>query len=115
MSTNNPDFSDTELSVIYAALKERYGKEVETHLADAEIQLDPDSEDHTEVPVVFWREREASFILCKITNKRFTGSFFYNPRDPFRTVQKEFNEAGDCILALLRGQADYEAQRAGNL
>lgn len=115
MSTNNPDFSDTELSVIYAALKERYGKEVETHLADAEIQLDPDSEDHAEVPVVYWREREASFILCKITNKRFTGSFFYNPRDPFRTVQKEFNEAGDCILALLRGQADYEAQRAGNL
>lgn len=115
MSTNIPDFTEAELNVMSAALKERYGKDVETHLADAEIQLDPDSADQTEVPVVFWRERDASLILCKIADERFTGRYFYTPGEQYRTDQPEFDEAGDCILALLRGQADHEAQRADNL
>lgn len=115
MNTNIPDFSEAELDVIATALKERYGKDVETHLADAEIQLDPDNAEQAVLPVVFWRERDASFLLCKIADKRFTGRFFYTPSELFRTEEKEFNEAGVCILALLMGQADNEAQRAGNL
>jgi hypothetical protein len=39
--TQIPDFSDAELAIIHAALEKRYGKPVETELADTELRLDP--------------------------------------------------------------------------
>ena len=71
MSNNIPDFTELELHVVAAALKERYSEDIDLQLADAEMQIDRGND--------------------------------------------EYDEIGDCVLALLVVQADHEAQRAGSI
>lgn len=74
-----PEFGDAELWVIKSALKERYGKDLEVELADSELRLHPDDRELTLCPTVFWQERGASFVLCKVAENRYRSLFFYLP------------------------------------
>jgi len=115
MSNNIPDFTELELHVVATALKERYSEDIELQLADAEMQIDRDSGEKSDCPVVFWRQQGASFIIYKMGDKRYAARYFYTPREQFRPAEDEYDEVGDCVLALLVVQADHEAQRAGSL
>jgi len=115
MSNNIPDFTKLELQVVATALRERYAEVIDLQLADAEMQIDKGSGEKVECPVVFWRQQGASFVVYKMGDKRFAGRYFYTPREQFRPAEDEYDEVGDCVLALLVVQADHEAQRAGSI
>jgi hypothetical protein len=106
-----PDFTDTDLWVVRTTLAERYGKDVELHLADVEIRLTPGSDELTEVPALFWRERDASFMICRLGENRFRPQFFYTPGEQFSTDRDNYDNLAECITALLQCQADDERGR----
>ncbi len=69
--TTISDFTDAEHKHVSALLFERYGKLVPTQLADSELQLGADPAQLTLCPTLYWNERGAHFIVCKVSANRF--------------------------------------------
>jgi hypothetical protein len=112
---NIPDFSDTELQTIQSATEQRWNKEaVELHLADVEMSLNPDDQSLTSCPAVFWQVSDCNFVVIKSGECRYRCQFFYNNNiEPLGTGIKEFDELEQCVITLLRVQADHESIRSG--
>lgn len=106
-----PDFNDTERHVVETTVKERFGKPVEVLVADAEIRLFSDDRELTEVPVLYWQERDCQFVIFKVGDNRYRNQFFYSVKHQFGTGREEYDDIGDCVLTLLRVQADHESMR----
>ncbi len=108
------DFTETERAVVEQTVRERYGKPVDVQVADAEIRMYPDDHALTEVPVLYWAERGCQFVIFKVGEGRYRNQFFYSVREQYGTGRDEYDDIGDCVVTLLRVQADHEAQRAGH-
>jgi hypothetical protein len=113
MSNTIPDFTDVELKLVNQTLLERYGRMVALQTADAEVQLDPESEQLTTCPVIYWEERGAHFVAFKLGPSLFKAQFFYNETTQFGTGKESFDNLGDCVITLLQVQADHEQQMQG--
>ena len=109
-----PDFTDSERWVVEATLKERYGKAVEVQQADVELRLDPSVPELTLCPALVWKERGAGFVLSKVGDSRFRCQFFYSVREQYGTGRVEYDDLLECVVALLKLQADHEVQRQQN-
>jgi hypothetical protein len=110
---NIPDFTEAEQQLISHILLERYKLLVPWQLAEAELQLDPSSEDLTVCPTLYWSQRGAEFIVCKLGDSRFRCQFFYSEQEQFGTGRDIYDDLGDCVVTLLQVQADHERTRAG--
>ena len=111
MTGNIPDFSDTEKQRVASLLERRYGRTVVMELADSELQLEPDAP-LTSCPTLYWAERGAHFVVCKVARNRYRCQFFYTDAEQFGTGRNEYDDLGECALALLRVQSDHERERA---
>ena len=107
-----PDFTETELKLVSASLFERYGKLVPFQLADSELQLDAASEELTLCPTIYWTERGAQFVVCKVAVDRYRCQFFYSETEQYGTGHDEYNSLGDCVVTLLQVQSGHERQLA---
>lgn len=112
MTQTIPDFTDAEQKLVFATLFERYGKLVPFQLADSELQLDTSSDQLTLCPTIYWAERGAQFLVCKVASDRFWCQFFYSEAEQYGTGQNEYNSLGDCVLAVLQVQSEHEQQIA---
>ena len=112
MTTTIPDFTDAEQKLVSATLLERYGKLVPFQLADSELQLDATSEELILCPTIYWAERGAQFVVCKVAADRYRCQFFYSETEQYGTGHDEYNSLGDCVLTLLQVQSDHERQLA---
>ncbi len=113
MTDTITDFTDSELKLVNHTLFERYGRMVALQTADAEIQLNPESEDLTLCPVIYWEERGAHFVVFKLDASLFKAQFFYNETTQYGTGKESFDSLGDCVITLLQVQADHEQQMQG--
>ncbi len=113
MNVPVPDFSDSERELVVALLQERYDKTVPLELADSELKLDPARDDITLCPTLYWSERGAHFVVCKVGPDRYRCQFFYADADQYGTGHDEYIDLRRCVLTLLRVQADHEKQSAG--
>ncbi len=113
MSAPIPDFSEIEYQQVSALLQERYGKAVALEAADSELRLDPASDELTLCPTLYWHERGAHFVVCKLPQAQYRCQFFYADADHYGTGRELYDDLGDCVLTLLRVQADHERQSAG--
>lgn len=113
MEMTAPDFTEAEHALVAELLLQRYGKAVSVDLADSELQLDLGSELLTLCPSLYWRERGAHFVVCKVGPSRFRCQFFYSDADQYGTGHEEYTDLRRCVLTLLRVQADHESQSAG--
>lgn len=109
-----PDFTETELWVVDATLKERYGHAVEVQQADVELRLDPGVSELMVCPALVWKEQGAGFVLSKVGDNRFRCQFFYSVREQYGTGKSEYDDLLECVVALLKLQADHEAKRQQN-
>ena len=107
-----PDFTDAEHKRVAALLFDRYGKLVPTQLADSELQLGADSAQLTLCPALYWNERGAHFILCKVAADRYRCQFFYSETEQYGTGKDEYNDLRECVMTLLQVQSDHERQLA---
>jgi len=108
-----PDFTEAEQQLISEILLERYKRLVPWQLAEAELQLDPGSQQLTLCPTFYWSERHAEFIVCKLGASRFRCQFFYSEHEQFGTGRDIYDDLGDCVVTLLQVQADHERGRSG--
>lgn len=106
-----PDFTDTELSIIRQTVAERYRKQIEIQQADSEIRLDPADRELTVVPVVYWQEGRAHFVIFKTGDQNYRSQFFYRVHQQYGTGKFEYTDIGDCVVTLLQVQADHEAKQ----
>nr|VFK32026.1 MAG: hypothetical protein BECKMB1821I_GA0114274_10299 [Candidatus Kentron sp. MB]VFK75674.1 MAG: hypothetical protein BECKMB1821H_GA0114242_102839 [Candidatus Kentron sp. MB] len=105
--TQIPDFTDDEIRIIQSAVNERYRKEVHLELADTECKLDPATTMLTSCPTVFWRERDANFVIIKTAMERYRCQFFGRDLDMYGTGREEYEDVTECAMNLLQAQADH--------
>lgn len=115
MTTHIADFSDSDRQLVGQTLFERYNRLVPLQSADAELQLDPNSEALTTCPTLYWEERGAHFVVVKIGQNKFRSQFFYSDQEQFGTGKEFYDVLGDCVLTLLQVQADHERAQKGVL
>jgi len=110
MTQTIPGFTDAEHKLVSGKLYERYGKLVPMHLADSELQLDEFSDELTLCHTIYWAERGAQFVACKVTAEHFRCQFFYFETEQYGTGQDQYDSLGDCVVTLLQVQSDHERQ-----
>ena len=110
--TTIPDFTEAEHKRVAALLFDRYGKPVPIQLADSELQLGPGPAQLTLCPALYWNERGAHFILCKVAADRYRCQFFYSETEQYGTGKDEYNDLRECVMTLLQVQSDHERQLA---
>lgn len=111
-----PEFDDGERWVVESALKERYGRIVGTQLADVELRLAPGDATLTSCPTLYWEERGAAFVVTKVADGRYRSMFFYPGEfdgEQYGAGRAEYDDLAECVLSVLRSQADHEKQRRG--
>lgn len=110
------DFDDGERWLVASCLKERYGKIVTPQPAEVELRIAPGDSQLTSCPTLYWEERGAAFVIAKIGDGRWRAMFFY-PAEPggeqYGAGRAEYDELADCVISVLRAQADHEKQRHG--
>ena len=107
-----PDFTADEQDLVAAVVRQRYGKPVPIEPAESELQLDA-GDAMTVCPTLYWSERGAHFVVCKVGAVAFRCQFFYTDADHYGTGRDEYDDLRACVLALLRVQADHEKLSAG--
>jgi len=110
--TPAPDFTQNELRDIALILQRRYGADVALELADSELLLDPLQDAMTECPTVYWRARGAQFVVFKVADAGYRCQFYYSDADHYGTGRDEYDDLPNCVLTLLRVQADHERDSA---
>jgi hypothetical protein len=105
-----PDFTDAERWCVETTLLERYGRKVEIEQADIELRLDPVLPLLTVCPALYWKEG-AAFVISKVGDGRFRAQFFYSVREQYGTGREEYDDLADCVVTLLKLQADQEIVR----
>ncbi|MCF8199885.1 MAG: hypothetical protein K9J42_14060 [Sulfuritalea sp.] len=110
-----PDFTDAEWQLVNQILLERYSRLVPMQAADVELQLDPESEQLTTCPSLYWNELGAEFIVSKLADQRFRCQFFYSANEQFGTGRDVYDNLGDCVTNLLQLQADHHSTRSSSL
>ena len=113
MNAPVPDFTAAEQDLVAAVVRQRYGKPVPVEPAESELRLDAGGDAMTVCPTLYWSERGAHFIVCKVGADRFRCQFFYTDADHYGTGRDEYDDLRACALALLRVQADHEKLSAG--
>lgn len=107
------DFSEEQVGSVQSLINARYGEETELHLGDSKVQIDPEKEEMTVCPVIFWNARDCNFVIIKTGEDQFRAQYFYTPHEQASTQQAFFTTVEDGALAVLREQSDYERESEG--
>lgn len=111
-----PDITDTERWLIKTTLRERYGQDLEFQLANAEIRLHPADRELTTCPVILWQSADGChFVIVKSGERSYRCQFFYKAYQQMGTGTEEYEDLAECAVAMLQAQADYVAERRGDL
>ena len=113
MGQSIPDFSEQQFSTVQQLINARYKEDIELHLADSEIQVDPAILDFTVCPTLFWNARECNFVIIRTAEDQYRAQYFYTPHDQYPTQQSFFTVIEDCAAAVMREQSDYEREAEG--
>lgn len=113
MTDKVPDFSKDELSLIKATLFERFSREIPLELADTELRLSPASTAMTLCPTVYWKVDDCHFLISKIDKAHYYNQFHYRSYQQYGTQKKRYDDLFDCIVSLLKVQAEYDKKEKG--
>ncbi len=111
-----PAFSASDLKLVQATLKERFGAaadQVEIKEAETEIRLSPADRELTLCPALFWIVGDCAFVVSRTGQAAYRAMFYYSVKDRFGTGQEEYDNLGDCLITLLKVQEEEQARRDG--
>ena len=109
-----PDITKTEQWAIKTSLDERWGSNaIAFELVDVEARLDPSDRELTECPAVYWQHGDCHFVIMKTGDSTYRTQFYYGNREQFGTGILEYDDITECVISLLRLQADHESTRSG--
>ncbi len=107
------DYTDKELQSVRQVLNQRYRFQVEMHLADCEVQPDAKYDARVERPALYWRALGCNFVVIKLADNQFRGTYFYQPDEHFPHAQQTYIDPLNCVTALLQCQADQVGKAQG--
>jgi hypothetical protein len=111
-----PGFTDAELRLVDATLRERYGRAVEVQEVEVEVRMHPADRELTECPALYWKEEGCDFVVSKTGVDKFRSMFFFGRiKDRYTTHPDEyftFDNLGDCLVMTLKVQEDVARLRA---
>ncbi len=110
-----PDINESELWIIRTTLRERYGRDMDFELADAEVRLSPADKELSQCPLVFWKAGNCNFVVMKTGDRKYRCQFFYRGYQQYGTGIHEYDDLTECVVSLLQVQADHEAKERGDL
>jgi hypothetical protein len=111
-----PDITETEMWVTRTTLKERYGRDMEIQVGDADLRLHPSDRELTPCPLLFWQSEDGChFVVFKTGERSYRTQFYYEPYKQMGTGVAEYDDLTECVVAALQAQADYAAERRGDL
>lgn len=110
MSNSISDFTDEQVNAVQRMVNQRFGEEIELHMGDSEVQLDPAKKELVDCPVIFWNARDCNFVVIKTGEDQFRAQYFHTPHDLVSTHQVIFTTVEDCASAVLREQSDHEGE-----
>ena len=79
------DFSDVQINAVQQLINARYKEDTELQLADSEVQIDPQLDETTACPVLYWNARECNFVILKTGDDQYRAQFFYTPQNQYST------------------------------
>ncbi len=110
-----PDLTDLEKSIIQQSINERWRKVgIVAEEVEVELRLFKGDREVTPCPAMYWEHQGCTFLVAKTGENLYRSQFFYSPKEQFNTGIEEYNDLGDCVLFLLRLQADHESERQQN-
>ncbi|HEY4697881.1 MAG TPA: hypothetical protein VIH29_07735 [Gallionella sp.] len=112
MTTTIPDFTDAEQNLSQPHCLSAMASWFHSSWRTANCKLDAASEELTLCPTIYWAERGAQFVVCKVAADRYRCQFFYSETEQYGTGHDEYNSLGDCVVTLLQVQSDHERQLA---
>jgi len=112
-SADFPEFSTSEIRLVQATIKERFGREADIQEAETEIRLSPGDRELTLCPALFWIVGDCAFVISRTGLSAFRAMFYYSVKDRFGTGKEEYDSLGDCIITLLKVQEEKDAERRG--
>ncbi|NWG86301.1 MAG: hypothetical protein HXY26_02135 [Hydrogenophilaceae bacterium] len=104
-------FSDADLSLVQAALRERFGRQVAVEGVETEIRLHPVDRELTACPALYWKEDDCNFVVSKTGENQFRSMFFWSIKDRFSTGKEEYDNLGDCVVTTLKMQEEASRLR----
>jgi hypothetical protein len=111
-----PDITDNEKWIVETTLKERYGRAMEIQLGDADIRPHPADHELTSCPVIYWQGDDGcNFVIFKVGERTYRCQFYYEPYKQMGTGADEYDDLAECAVTLLQAQADFAAERRGDL
>ena len=107
MSKKIPDFTDSQIWTVESTLAERFKEKIETQIIDSEIRLYPHDRELTPVSGLYREAEDCHFVIFKTGQSKYRCQFFYRIHQQYGTGIEEYDEIEDCIISLLRVQADH--------
>ncbi|MGQ9862584.1 MAG: hypothetical protein ACUVSD_11320 [Thiobacillaceae bacterium] len=107
-----PGFSASDLALVQATLKERFGHDVEVQEVETEVRLSPADRELTLCPALFWKAEGCAFVVAKTGPAGYRAMFYYSVKDRYATAREEYDNLGDCIITLLKVQEEIGRKRA---
>lgn len=114
-----PAFSASDLKLVQATLKERFGAAVadrtEIKEAETEIRLSQADRELTVCPALFWIVDDCAFVISRTGQAAYRAMFYFSVKDRFGTGQEEYDNLGDCVITLLKVHEEVLAKRDGEV
>jgi hypothetical protein len=117
MSTPSPqEFSVQEKQLVQTTLFERYGRIVPVQPVEVELQIDPKTPEPTTCAALYWSEGDAAFVVARMIAYAgaapiYRAQFFYGEDEAYGTGHANYGNLGDCLVSILKVQAEHEATR----
>lgn len=106
-----PGFTPSDLALVQATLKERFGYDVEVQEVETEVRLTPADRELTVCPALFWKAEDCGFVVAKTRPAGYRAMFYYSVKDRYGTGREEYDNLGDCVITLLKVQEEVGRQR----
>ena len=104
-------FSDADWSLVEAALRERYGRQVQVEEVETEIRLNPADRELAVCSAMYWQEEGCNFVVSKTGDNQYRSMFFWSIKDRFSTGKEEYDNLGDCVVTTLKMQEEAARTR----
>lgn len=106
-----PGFTSSDLALVQATLKERFGYDVEVQEVETEVRLTPADRELTVCPALFWKAEDCGFVVAKTGPAGYRAMFYYSVKDRYGTGREEYDNLVDCVITLLKVQEEVGRQR----
>jgi len=106
-----PDFSASDIKLVQAVLKERFGREADIQEVETEVRLSLADRELTVCPALFWTMDDCAFVVSHTGQAAYRAMFYYSVKDRFATGKEEYDNLGDCVISLLKVQEEEQSKR----